>query len=637
MAKEKINDVNKAGKDIKNTFSEIGNLINELNKSLGKTSSLTKKVTNNLSESTDLSREFMDSEANQLNLKNKVDKLDTDKLKKLQAALKTGKGLNHDLTKELGLQENIGKLAGTAGKAKLKALGISQKMVGAQIAFNKLQGPMNAALDVFVTQLFNAEKEITEMAKGLNMTKAEAEAVKQNFAVIARDTGDIRVNSVRIGKANAALNQQLGTGVMFSGDMLTTFSKLTEIVGISAESAGNLAFQAQNSGKNFREVEESVLGASYEMQRGVGIQLDMKGVLEATGKVTGQVRANLGATPELIAKAVTAAKLLGTELETIVNAGKAQLDFESSIASEMEAELLTGKQLNLERMRAAALAGDQATVAAELAKNVGTHAEFSKMNVLQQEALAKAMGMSSDEMANMLFDQETMGMNAKELRAQGKGELADKLEQLDAEERRNLAMEKFQTAIGDLAASLVPVMEIFGAIFETITGSKLFLGAMVGIMTVLATVATQYAIQTGIAAVNQFRAAAAAAGGVIPLIVQAIASVFKTFSFIPFGIGIPLAFGAAAGLYAMVRSAPKVKDGFAPSSKGPFTITDNYGAMATTTPGDSLQATGGGGGAKASSQPVVIQNNWDAFAASNGNGRKGLGGTQSLQASPTFA
>ena len=122
------------------------------------------------------------------------------------------------------------------------------------------------------------------------------------------------------------------------------FSKLTEIVGVSAEAAGNLAFQAQNSGKSFREVEENVLGASYEMQRGVGIQLDMKGVLEATGKVTGMLRANLGATPELIAKAVTAAKLLGTELETIVNAGKAQLDFESSIASEMEAELLIGRE-----------------------------------------------------------------------------------------------------------------------------------------------------------------------------------------------------------------------------------------------------------------------------------------------------
>ena len=58
--------------------------------------------------------------------------------------------------------------------------------------------------------------------------------------------------------------------------------------------------------------------------------------------------------------------------------------------------------------------------------------------------------------------------------------------------------------------------------------------------------------------------------------------------------------------------------------------------MARTTPGDNLQV-GPKTGAGVQSQPIVVQNNWDAFAASNGNGRRGLGGTQSLQASPTFA
>jgi hypothetical protein len=43
---------------------------------------------------------------------------------------------------------------------------------------------------------------------------------------------------------------------------------------------------------------------------------------------------------------------------------------------------------------------------------------------------------------------------------------------------------------------------------------------------------------------------------------------------------------------------------------------------------------GGGGGAP---QPIIINNTFDAFAASNGNGRKGLGGAQEMQASPTFA
>ena len=89
-------------------------------------------------------------------------------------------------------------------------------------------------------------------------------------------------------------------------------------------------------------------------------------------------------------------------------------------------------------------------------------------------------------------------------------------------------------------------------------------------------------------------------------------------------------FGAIGSGIAMV------KDGMAPSSKGPFTIMDNYGGMARTTPGDNLQV-GPGVGTQAAPAPIVIKNTFDAFAAANGNGRKGLGGAQELQASPTFA
>ena len=627
----KINDVDKAGKDIKNTFSEIGNLINELNSSLEKTFSLTKGVSDNLSQSNDLTREFMESEENLKGLKETLAGLDEDKQKRLEEAMKTGKGLTHELTKELGLQKHIGKLAGVSGKAKLEYL---DKLIKKQDELNarrnkedadkkkreaeekKMEESINklkhAAMDVFVTQLMAADKQTTEMARSLNISKDEAIGIRQQFAQIAMDSGDIAINSVRLGQANADLNAQLGTGVVFSGEMLSTFSKLTKVVGISADAAGSLAFQGQMAGQSFREVEENALGASFEMQRGVGIQLDMKGVLEATGKVSGQVRANLGATPELIAKAVTAAKLLGAELDTIVNAGKAQLDFESSIANEMEAELLTGKQLNLERMRSAALAGDQAAVAEELAKNVGTHGEFMKMNVLQQEALAKAMGMSTDSMADMLFKQETMGMNAKQLRAQGKDELADKLEQLDTQEKIALAQEKFQALIGDLATIFLPIVEGFGSLVGYIMESKVALGLMVGLMGALA----------------------------IASVISAIANIFVSLSQIPLGLGIGLAVAASVGLIALigtaVSSVGKVKDGFAPQSKGPFTIMDNYGGMARTTPGDNLQV-GPGVGAKAASQPIVVQNNWDAFSAASSRGKKGLGGTQSLQATPTFA
>jgi len=624
MAKDKSKDIDKSGKSLEKSFSKVGNLIDELNKSLEKTLTLTQGVADNMSQNNDLGQKSISKEEQKEKLLSRIGGLKKEEQTQLLNGLKTGKGLNKELMAKVGLEGKAGTLAGTSASAKMRSLKLdeeailnkieevelAEKAAKKEAAKAKIMKLANAAADVFLTAMMAADKETTAMARSLNMSKDEAIDIKQQFAQIAINSGDIAINSIRLGKANAGLNAQLGTGVVFSGQMLKTFSKLTEIVGISAEAAGSLAFQGQMAGESFREVEENVLGASYEMQRGVGIQLDMKGVLEATGKVTGQVRANLGATPELIAKAVTAAKLLGAELEDIVNAGKAQLDFESSIGAEMEAELLTGKQLNLERMRAAALAGDQATVAEELAKNVGTHGEFLKMNVLQQDALAKSMGMSTDSMADMLFKQETMGMNAKELRAQGKDELANKLEQLDTQDKIALAQEKFASLIGDIATFAMPLIEGFGLLVEYLSESTLALSIIGVIM----------------------------AGLAIASVISAVSSIMTTFSFIPFGIGIPLALAAIGGMFAMISSAKsKVKDGFAPSSKGPFTIMDNYGGRAQTTPGDNLEV-GPGVGAKSASQPIVIQNKIDPYTMANGGKpRGGFGAIQETQASPTMA
>ena len=517
--------------------------------------------------------------------------------------------------KELGLDKHIGNLAGAAAKTKLEHLGISRQMIALKQIENKLQKTSNTLIDGFLTAMMAADEETTQMGRNLNLSKSEAVALKQEFAVAALQSGDIAVNSIRMGRAMGALNEQLGTAVRFNDELLMTTSKLTDVVGLSAEAAGSLAFQAQRSGETLRSVEENALGASYELQQGAGVALNLKGVLEATGKVSGQLRAQLGANPEEIAKAVTAAKLLGAEIEDIANASKQLLEFESSIESELEAELLTGKQLNLERARAAALAGDQKTVAEELAKNMGTFSDFTKMNTLQQDALAKSMGMSTDALSDMLFKQETMGMNAQQLRAQGKDELADKLEQLSAQERLNLAQEKFQSILGDLATAFLPFLDMVSGVAAFFASMPGVIGFIVGALGALVVVQKMLAVRT---------------------IITSIADIFgKNAKFGPLGIGTSLAM-VAAMFGAIGSGIAMVKDGMAPSSKGPFTIMDNYGGMARTTPGDNLQV-GPGVGTQAAPAPIVIKNTFDAFAAANGNGRKGLGGAQELQASPTFA
>ncbi len=83
------------------------------------------------------------------------------------------------------------------------------------------------------------------------------------------------------------------------------------------------------------------------------------------------------------------------------------LNIEDSLSAEMEAELLTGKELNLEKAREAALNGDVATLQAEIAKNAGSIEEFNNLSVISQEAYAKALGMSRQDLGKMLKDQKS--------------------------------------------------------------------------------------------------------------------------------------------------------------------------------------------------------------------------------------
>jgi len=82
------------------------------------------------------------------------------------------------------------------------------------------------------------------------------------------------------------------------------------------------------------------------------------------------------------------------------------LDFEGSISKEMEAQVLTGKDMNLTRAREAALNNDNATLAQEITKNIGSANNYLKMNRIQQEAIAGSVGMTRDSLADVLKKQE---------------------------------------------------------------------------------------------------------------------------------------------------------------------------------------------------------------------------------------
>ena len=103
-----------------------------------------------------------------------------------------------------------------------------------------------------------------------------------------------------------------------------------------------------------------------------------------------------------IIQAGIAARKLGLEMSAVAGISESLLNFESSIESQLEASMLLGRQINLDKARQLAFTGDQEGMMKEILKQVGGEVEFNKMNVIQRKALAESVGVNVEQLSRLV-------------------------------------------------------------------------------------------------------------------------------------------------------------------------------------------------------------------------------------------
>ena len=368
-----------------------------------------------------------------------------------------------------------------------------------------------------------ADKNIANLRRSFGVSTSEAAKLNNQFAATAIRTSDVTANVESLTEANQNINNQLGIQVRYNDELLVAANALVKRNKLSAEAAAGFSQQVLATGVGANELLDTSAQTVAQIQNQTGVQLSFNSVLEGANKVSGQLRANLLRTPDGLVKAVATAKTLGVEMSEISGIAGQLLDFESSITKELEAELLLGRDLNLEQARLLALNGKSDEAVASLVEQVGTLEDFQKLNVIQQQALASAVGMTADQLATTVEKQAAINSQKKDGLA------------IDAE-----TMKEGASALGiqeQLASAVTKLNSILQATSVIILG---LVGAVGGFLL----------------------------GG-------------------PLGAVIGLVAGAGTGI-AMTGGIQGVEDGIAPPDRGPFTITDSYGATAITTKGDGV-------------------------------------------------
>ena len=328
--------------------------------------------------------------------------------------------LTEDIASSAGEIEKLEKgLADAAAQAKLIKIG---KDIGGGL--DKISTPIDNYLNIWslinkviqfvIGGVIEYDKRLGDTAKTMSMTYDEAD--KSNRAMISfiKSTGNAVIASKELNKTVTDLNVQLGSAIKFE-NLSTTLKKdvalmaeLETYAGMTAEESQGILNYTLATGQEATKATKQLM-ANYKVA-GLkkGIVLNEKDAMKEIAKLSNAIKLSTAGGAAGLAKALGAAKALGTSLNKVDDIAGSILNFEESIEAELSAELLLGKDLNLEKAREAALNNDLGALSEEIAKNVGSAAEFAGMNRIQQEAIAKAVGMSREELAGTLSSQEAL-------------------------------------------------------------------------------------------------------------------------------------------------------------------------------------------------------------------------------------
>ena len=351
------------------------------------------------------------------------------------------------------------------------------------------------ALLGIVTASVDISKNVATIAKETGMSYENALALQNEFQAIALSSGNVLITSKKLNESFAALSEELGFAAEFGGQTLTTFTVLTKKLGLANDEAASLTTLARLQQEDTELVMENVVATVSAMNKQNKVGIKIKGVLKDVGSTSNAIKLSLGGSVKELSKAATNAALLGTNLEGVDDIASSLLNFEESIAAELEAEMLIGKELNLDKARQLALDNKLGELATEIADQAALTEAFTTGNRLEQEAAAKAIGISRDTLGDMVMQSQLNALGAEKFTEKFGDATYQQLQALSAQEKMNLAMEKFQESLANVGILLTPIIDSFAAGLAAVSEMKGVLIGLGGILAGLASYAASLAVK----------------------------------------------------------------------------------------------------------------------------------------------
>ena len=394
---------------------------------------------------------------------------------------KEAKNLNDKQILSKGILKNIlismGGIAGAFGQSGFGAALMNKEISATQ----KLLALSELSFKYIVQAVLRASANVVKLQRALGISADNARDLQESFAVIQLNSEKAYVSSLRLNEAFTTLSSQTGLVANFSDDTLENFVFLTKQLGMSNDQATKMTMLFSLTGKSSEEIysniDDTVNAFNKQNKTGISLRAIYKDIASASASMV----VSLGKSPELLTQAALQAERLGLSLSSTEQIMDGLLNFEKSIESELAFQLVTGREINLNKARGLALDNDYAGVLEEIGGLEEIRNAFATDNRIAQQLAADALNISKEQLAEMVLKEEYQNLLRDEFVAKYGEQNYLAMEELSAQESLNMALEKMQSALADIAIKLEPLVTNLASMLDNTTALKWVLGAIVGL------------------------------------------------------------------------------------------------------------------------------------------------------------
>ena len=284
----------------------------------------------------------------------------------------------------------------------------------------------------YVKEATYLEQRNASLNKSFGITSAKAAELGAQYDNLIETFGagghSIRKYAENVNKMLPGMASIIANNKDMRESLLGANQVLTEHIGLSEEQSNAYQLYAAGAGKSALEM----VTATKAMTDGMEASTKMTGLLSMALKDVADLGADIQMTykrfPGQLERSVIKAKVLGTTFEKIEAMATKMLDIESSVSSELEYQLLSGKRLVdqdgdsiTEKLRIAKLSGNAKDMTEAMNDILTTQGDILEgNNHYAKQELANLTGYSIDELQRMkqtraLLKQGDKGMSDEQI------------------------------------------------------------------------------------------------------------------------------------------------------------------------------------------------------------------------------